>query len=125
MEVIISNNTSYNILIIDDEKCILKFLITALSQKGYNIDTACNGEDGLKKNQNNSYDIILTDIKMPGISGNEVLIQAKRNKGDAFPVIGMSGTPWLLEHHLFDAVIAKPFTVQTLFKAINKVMSSY
>jgi len=53
------------------------------------------------------YDLILTDIKMPGISGDEVLGQVKSQNKYSIPVIGMSGTPWLLEQSNFDAVIAK------------------
>ena len=120
-----NNIQALNILIIDDEKAILRLLKTILAKKKHNIDTAINGEEGLKKIRYNSYDFILTDIKMPGISGKEIVIEIKKITGDIIPVIGMSGTPWLLDDGLFDAVLIKPFTQQALFTTIKKVLSSF
>jgi len=119
------NLKPHNILIIDDEYGILKVLKLILTRKGKNVDTAVNGEEGLKKIQKNSYDLILTDIKMPKISGKEVLAEVKRIKGNTVPVIGMSGTPWLLDQDLFDAVLDKPSTKQKLFATIRKVIPSF
>ncbi|MFH2060313.1 MAG: hypothetical protein ABIJ59_15615 [Pseudomonadota bacterium] len=41
------------------------------------------------------------------------------------PVIGMSGTPWLLDANKFDAVLAKPYTIKDLFEAIKKAVPSF
>ncbi|MCP3874803.1 MAG: response regulator, partial [Desulfobacteraceae bacterium] len=56
-----------------------------------------NGSDAIIKIDHNSYDVILTDIIMPEISGDQILQYVKLKKGNTPPVIGMSGTPWLLD----------------------------
>lgn len=58
------------------------------------------------------------------MSGETVLMQIKEELKIEVPVIGMSGTPWLLGNRLFDAVIAKPCNYNTLLNVINKVASS-
>ncbi len=114
-----------NILIIDDEAAILRLLSTILTRQGHEVDTAESGKEGIQNVQSNSYDIIITDIKMPGVSGIDVLKEAKRIKGRSLPVIGISGTPWLLDKGLFDAVLTKPFTRDKLFEVIKNVTVSF
>jgi DNA-binding response OmpR family regulator len=118
----LENSEALNILIIDDEDQILNMLSQLLSRKGYGIDTSNSGEDGLRKIELKDYNLIITDIKMPGISGNEVSYEIKKIKGNSFPVIGMSGTPWLLDNDLFDAVLVKPFSQKELFEIIEKLV---
>ncbi len=79
-----------NILIIDDEKAIRKTLGEILSYEGYKITEAVDGEDGLEKYSNNSYDIVLCDIKMPKLDGIEFLEKAKTINADT-PIIMISG----------------------------------
>src|ERR1700737_1849871 len=79
-----------NILIIDDEKAIRKTLSEILSYKGYKIDEAGDGEEGLKKVKEKEYDVILCDIKMPKIDGIEFLEKAKETNPD-IPIIMISG----------------------------------
>lgn len=110
------------ILIIDDEKAILELLRRILSKIGFTIavDVAENAEEGIKKIHNTSYDLILTDIKMPGMSGNDLFEYVKNNVDQAIPIIAMSGTPWLLENSKFDAVIAKPFRKVNLLDMVRQ-----
>ena len=61
------------ILIVDDEVKTGRFLKRFLEIKGYDVITSNNGEDALKKAKNGKPDIILLDIKMPGMDGIEVL----------------------------------------------------
>src|SRR6195952_2528820 len=79
-----------NILIIDDEKAIRKTLSEILSFEGYKIDEAVDGEEGLKKFSEKSYDVVLCDIKMPKIDGIEFLEKAKGINND-IPIIMISG----------------------------------
>jgi len=78
------------ILIIDDEKAIRKTLTEILSFEGYKIDEASDGEEGLKKFTDKSYDLVLCDIKMPKLDGIEFLEKAKLINADV-PVIMISG----------------------------------
>ncbi len=112
----------YHILIIDDEPMILKLLSKILNFSNFKVDTATSGEAGIKKIELNGYDLILTDIKMPGISGQGVLEYSRNSKKSSTPIIGMSGTPWLVKSNLFNGVLAKPFTKEELFSSIAEVI---
>ena len=79
-----------SILIIDDEKAIRKTLTEILSFEGYKIDEASDGEEGLKKFTDKSYDLVLCDIKMPKLDGIEFLEKAKFINADV-PIIMISG----------------------------------
>ena len=79
-----------NILIVDDEKSIRKTLSEILSFEGYKIDEAADGEEGLKRFSEKSYDVVLCDIKMPKLDGIEFLEKAKLINAD-IPVIMISG----------------------------------
>lgn len=79
-----------NILIIDDEKSIRKTLTEILSYEGYKIDEAGDGEEGLKKFKEKTYDLVLCDIKMPKLDGIEFLEKAKQINADV-PIIIISG----------------------------------
>ncbi len=78
------------LLIIDDEKAIRKTLTEILSFEGYQIDEAADGEEGLKKFKEKTYDVVLCDIKMPKIDGIEFLQKATEAAPDV-PVIMISG----------------------------------
>ena len=79
-----------DILIIDDEKAIRKALTEILSAEGYKTEEASDGEEGLKKFKERSYDVVLCDIKMPKLDGLEFLQKATESNADV-PVIMISG----------------------------------
>ena len=78
------------ILIIDDEKAIRKTLTEILSFEGYKIDEAGDGEEGLKRFREKTYDVVLCDIKMPKVDGLDFLQKAVEVNPD-IPVIMISG----------------------------------
>ncbi len=67
-----------SVLIIDDEEEIRESIDMLLSSEGLSTDTAANGEDGLKKIEENLYDVVLLDLMLPGRSGMEVQKDIKR-----------------------------------------------
>lgn len=79
-----------NILIIDDEKAIRKTLTEILGYEGYKIDEAADGEEGLKRFGEKTYDVVLCDIKMPKMDGIEFLEKSRLINADV-PVIMVSG----------------------------------
>jgi two-component system, NtrC family, nitrogen regulation response regulator NtrX len=79
-----------DILIIDDEKAIRKTLSEILSFEGYKIEEASDGEEGLKKFKEKTYDVVLCDIKMPKLDGIEFLQKAGETNPDV-PIIMISG----------------------------------
>lgn len=79
-----------DILIIDDEKAIRKTLGEILSFEGYKVDEAADGEEGVKKIKDKTYDLVLCDIKMPKLDGIEFLQKSNEINPDV-PVIMISG----------------------------------
>jgi two-component system nitrogen regulation response regulator NtrX len=78
------------ILIIDDEKAIRNVLKEILSNEGFTVDEATDGEEGLKKFTTGSYDVVLCDIKMPKVDGIEFLQKVIDSQSEV-PVIMISG----------------------------------
>ena len=62
-----------SILVVDDEKAIRKTLSEILSFEGYKLDEASDGEEGLKRFRERTYDAVLCDVKMPKVDGLEFL----------------------------------------------------
>ena len=112
--------TANPILVIDDEASILMLLKRILSRNGYAVDTAMNGEEGIQKITNNEYSLILTDIKMSGISGDQIFDYLRNKIKKSTPIVGMSGTPWLLDQIGFDAVLPKPYHMKELLDCISQ-----
>jgi DNA-binding NtrC family response regulator len=81
-----------HILIIDDERAIRNTLTDILQNEKYKVDQAENGEIALEKMKEETYDVILCDIKMPGIDGIEVLEKAKTITDSPILMISGHGT---------------------------------
>jgi signal transduction histidine kinase/FixJ family two-component response regulator len=81
---------SERILVIDDEVRMCESLRELLSDAGYNVETEQSAPIAIEKINNNSYDLIITDIKMPEVSGLEILESARKVDPDAI-VILMTG----------------------------------
>ncbi|MDD5729669.1 MAG: response regulator [Candidatus Omnitrophica bacterium] len=84
-----------NILVIDDEELIVKSLRKLLEKNSYNVFVAKNGQDALIMIEEENFDLIVADIRMPGMNGVET-IQAidnylAENKKDKVPTIFITG----------------------------------
>src|SRR3989304_108795 len=83
-------STLKKILVVDDDPVIGKSFDRVLSGKGYAVITAANGEEALGKLRSEAYDLVFTDIKMPGISGIEVAERVKASQ-PWLPVVIVTG----------------------------------
>jgi len=110
-----------NILVIDDERIISDVLQKALNIYGYNVETASGGSDGLRMFEAGSFDLVITDIQMPDIGGIEVARCIRSSDKPQTPIIGMSGTPWLMNGNGFDFTISKPFSIKILMDAVKEL----
>lgn len=81
-----------NILVIDDEESMRDSCRQMLSREGYNVKVAKDGYKGLKLMEKGSFDIVILDLKMPGISGIEVLEKIKSSSPETI-VIVITGYP--------------------------------
>jgi len=109
------------VLVIDDEKFVLDIVKIALMKFGHDVQTAVNGRQGIEKFDKGSYDVVITDIRMPGVDGRGVADHIRRSQRQSTPIIAISATPWLIESKLndFDSILPKPFTLQTLVDTVN------
>jgi CheY-like chemotaxis protein len=110
------------ILVIDDEKGILKIVHEVLTKLGYEVDTAADGREGIRKFSESSFDLVITDIRMPHIDGHGVVAHIRRSENNSIPVIAVSGTPWLVNNDKFDLVLAKPFALSQLIETIHSLV---
>jgi two-component system response regulator HydG len=78
------------ILVVDDESSIVGLLTTVLSENGWEVTGACSGSDGIEKLERGRFDVILTDLMMPGESGIDLLRASKEIRPDV-EVILMTG----------------------------------
>jgi CheY-like chemotaxis protein len=108
-----------NILLVDDEDMVIDVLRQLLVRLGHQVETAPGGHEGIAKFDSEPYDLVITDIVMSEIDGHGVAQHIRTSNRPATPIIGISGTPWLLHDDSFNSVIPKPFTVGALQNAID------
>lgn len=82
---------SKKVLIVDDNKLVRQGLAEALEAKGLSVETAENGEEGLKKATGGDIDLVVTDVRMPGMDGLEMIEEIRKDeKGKKLPVVILS-----------------------------------
>ncbi|MBE9125701.1 MULTISPECIES: response regulator [unclassified Coleofasciculus] len=114
------------ILIVDDEKNIRQVIAQSLDPLDYQIMTAVDGEDALKQLQTEDYDLILLDLRMPGMDGLEVLRRVVEMQSDIQVIIisGHGTVENAVEAMKLGAAdfLEKPFTPQELRNLVADVL---
>lgn len=85
-----TTNETAQVLVVDDEGAIRYSVSKTLQRVGYNVTEAASGEEALDSMKKHHYDVVLTDIRMPGLTGVELLKRIKEQAPDAI-VILMTG----------------------------------
>ncbi|MBW1900933.1 MAG: response regulator [Deltaproteobacteria bacterium] len=115
------------ILVIEDDPDVLSTVIKQLDYFGYEVIAASDGMDGMKKVDAGGYDLVITDIVMPYISGVGV-VTALKKKMPHIPVIAMTGYGKEPESAAMeqkaDIVLAKPIKMSDLKEHIEALLSS-
>jgi DNA-binding NtrC family response regulator len=75
------------LLIVDDEDKIIKILSRILSEEGYDLETACTGEEGIKRAKNHTPDIVLMDLNLPGMDGIESMSRIQQMAPETLTII--------------------------------------
>jgi CheY-like chemotaxis protein len=111
-----------NLLIIDDEDIIINLLNDYFSHLGYSVVTAKDGSEGIDLfNASPNFDLVITDINMPGIDGNAVAKSIRLAQRSKVPIVGMSGYNDQADGELFDFMLAKPFNLKDLTTVVNTI----
>lgn len=114
------------ILIVDDNKLNIKVARKAMSDLDYEIDEVHNGDECLEKIKEKQYDVILMDIMMPGMSGDETLVKLKEDSNFNTPVIAVTadveaGSETKYLNQGFTSYIGKPFTRDQIKEKLDKL----
>ena len=119
-------NTRQRVLVVDDEASIRDLLSKTLALAEYDVDTAPDGTTALDRMRAFAYDLLIADLKMPGMDGLTVIREAKRYKTD-LPVIIITG--FSTESSAIEAVnlgvagyLTKPFRVPQVLAAAAKAL---
>jgi len=118
-----------HILIVEDDSKSRKLLRDVLTAVGYKTIEAENAEDGIKFAQESIPDLILMDIRLPGMSGIDALqILRKDTKTSAIPIVAVTASVMHAQQAEaqeagFDAVEYKPVNVQSLLGIIRKFIA--
>ena len=113
------------ILVADDEESMRWVLSKALKKKGFTVDLAADGDEALRLIRSNTYDLAILDIKMPGITGLELLDRIKELKSELLVVImtaeaSMKNAVEAMKRGAYD-YITKPFDLDVIDAIVEKV----
>ena len=116
---------AFKILIAEDEDITLKHLVNSLQKEGYLAVGTQNGEDALRKIDGDHFDLLITDIKMPGLTGIELLEKIKERQLEAEVIIitgfGSIGSVIdAMKKGAYDYV-TKPFNLDELLLKVGKI----
>lgn len=119
------NNNLKNVLVVDDEEKIIEVVKALLENKGFNVFTAENGNQALETFENENISLVLLDLMLPDISGEEIckiirkksrvpiiMLTAKVDESDMLQGLGIGA----------DDYITKPFSLNALYARIEAVL---
>jgi DNA-binding NtrC family response regulator len=118
--------TQKKILAIDDEKIVLDSVRRILAEEDFAVDTTLNGREGIQWATQRTYNLVLTDVRMPDLSGKIVLREIKRVR-PALPVVIISGFATVasaIQCMRMGAahVLEKPFTPEELLQVVQAAL---
>ena len=114
------------ILVVDDEMIVCESCKRILEEEGYEVEAALSGKEAFEKMKANSFDIVITDLKMPGIDGMEVLRTFRKEYPDSIIIMitGFSTVETAVEAMKLGAFdyIPKPFTPDEVSIVVKKAI---
>lgn len=114
------------VLVVDDERSMREFVSILLGKQGYSVDMAENGEAAMRRLDESSYDVVLTDLKMPGPSGLDVLEYVKRREPSTQVLLmtayASASTALQAMKQGARDYITKPFKVDELVVQVEKAL---
>ncbi len=113
------------ILVVDDEKLIVKGILISLAQDGYETDAAYDGNEALEKIRNGSYDLVILDLMLPGMSGTQVCCSVREFSN--VPIIMLTAKSEDMDKILgleygADDYMTKPFNVLELKARVKAIL---
>lgn len=113
------------ILIVDDDPVIQLLLRVNMEMDGFEVLTADDGEAGYEAAVGQRPDLVLLDVMMPKLDGNQVLAQLRDNESTkSLPVIMLSARPMQDGSAAADAYLTKPFEPSQVIEEIRRVLAA-
>ena len=115
------------ILVVDDEEVIVELLQEILTNAGHRVDVARNGMEALHKIRSGSYDLILSDLKMPGMGGEELYAQIGKEKPEMLAKIVFSTGDMVSPNvqkflkQTGNRYIPKPFRLDDILRVVGEI----
>jgi len=127
-EVIVMEPGKKKILIIEDDEEMRSLLKEFLSEEGYETDSVDNGSEAYRRLVRELFDLIITDIRMPGLTGLDILPGVRRLQPEA-PIIVITAFGGEAVHHkVFErgatAYLEKPLRLDNLRDLVQRIVSS-
>ena len=116
------------VLVIDDDKSILRTLTRILQKAGYEVDTAETGKEAIEKAEKRHYNLTLVDVRLPDVDGTDLLVNMKENLRDSVKIM-ITGFP-SLETGIkaldggADAYLVKPVKPEELLTLIEEKLKT-
>lgn len=120
-----ANLANTRVLVVDDERAICDIVSRTLKQYGCEVEVASSGEQALEIAGRNNFQLLLTDISMPGISGIE-LLDTLQERGFSGQALFMSGHPAEIASGADSEelpLLHKPFGAQQLLRAVTRIIN--
>jgi CheY-like chemotaxis protein len=114
--------TKISVLVAEDHPPLRELIAAVLNNAGYHVMTAASGDEALRIANESEVDLLLTDLRMPGLSGTSLIDQFQahsRNSG----IVVMSGDGDTLKPQDRVRFLQKPFTSKSLLAAITQTLS--
>ncbi len=114
------------LLLVEDDHEFREIVARVLTQAGYNVESHADGQTALARAEVEDYDLILSDVMLPGVDGWR-LVKSLRECGRAAPVVLMSGesslaTSMEAEQHDVARYLIKPFRLDVLLRVIDETI---
>lgn len=123
-------NSCKKILVVDDEPYVAEGVKKLLKKEGYKVATAHNADQCIKKIKEENYNLVITDVLMPGTSGIQLCEKIRKEKGFSAPklilltvVMLSENTRKKLTKMKVSDYIKKPFSNEDLLWRVNKAVS--
>ncbi len=115
------------ILVVEDNEIASLQIRKIFEKQGYQVDVAMNGMEAMEKLMGDAYDIMLTDLAMPVVNGQQLIEAVKRNEYDKmkiFVVTAYSGEQTVKEMFNLgvDDYITKPYNTKDLLQRVQKLL---
>jgi CheY-like chemotaxis protein len=107
-------------MVVDDDESVREAVCTALNSLGHSAETAVSAEDCLAIFDSRRFDVVITDLFLPGMNGDQLARVIKRDDGET-PIIMITAFPPRELPADVDTILIKPFSVEALREKLIRV----